>query len=554
MRPLVVLALILLVAPALGAQSWHSDPSGLRIRVHNLLGESSPPRGVLPLKVEIYNPDTEKVLSKQFTISVELSGGLSTSSYTQELGEVSLRPGERRKFEVPLPLPFLRSQYPFYQLWVNIGSTSHNFAPEQDVRWMLSCWPDAGSDPSNALVDDARFARSRLPAEDLPERAASLYSVSTVGMRAHQWRGLRPTQTGALLDWLGLGGTLLLWYDHSDEHRARKLSEDLGTVGPWLGRVELIETTDRFHLRAAAAHPPPFNLIWNPEFEVSEEDPRYEPLLHEPDPRWFYALVLIAFAILAGPVTLLQWAAPPRRLRLLWLTPALSLGAVGMLLVSATLWEGGLGTTAVYDRLHLIDPVRGRVTVVHKQIVRAKLLLDSSFGVSGEALLFNAPVFPLEEEDVGASSPSELRRTATLATGNWLRARQVQAHSLTGTYPSTFGLRVSDGDEPEVTSLIPGTLRHLFLRDKEGRLWQCQGLRLGETLPLEPATAQAFAAIFSHTESPTWNCYRSLIEKRAARGTFIAAGELDDPLQPLPTGISFRSGQDLFYGPYTDLP
>lgn len=233
------------------------------------------------------------------------------------------------------------------------------------------------------------------------------------------------------------------------------------------------------------------------------------------------AAFLCAFVLLVGPVNLLVFAPRSRRTRLLWTTPAISVGA-SLVLAGGILLQDGVGGEGTRHTLRVLQPGS---TLEHRfQVQVSRTGLVPFGGFSLEPDVHAEPVPPLGKD------AQDLARRGAQASGDWFPTRAVQAYLLQRTKPSRQRVRVEVDAEgtPTLTSELAQPLGTIHHRDAQGRFWRAEGVAPGAQVTLTPVDAPAVALDWLHERARAFpgHIQRAVDRAAYAPGVVIAEAEV----------------------------
>jgi len=334
-------------------------------------------------------------------------------------------------------------------------------------------------------------------------------------LTADEWAAMSAGGRKAALEWVSLGGHLVVFAAQRDEPRA-DLPAGLHGGGKWFaGEVKLVswdgtviteETMSAvgvgpngmsaslatYHGQSDGIpmHGRGYGMVhdsgWAPGFGALADmfGPRTLPVAA-------ILAFLAVFGIVAGPLNVMVFAGPGRRARMFWTTPAISLAATIFLLALMFLRDG-VGGAGARRVLAMLDPARNSMAVVQEQFSRTGVLFGSSFPIREPAWMH-----PLM--DVGGDEPLVEIDGAT-RSGGWFRSRSDQAYVVEAVRPSRarieFVPRPDAAGLPAVVSSVEVPLRRVFVIDAEGLFWQGLDVGTGEKKPLQPADAADYDTWF----------------------------------------------------------
>lgn len=337
-------------------------------------------------------------------------------------------------------------------------------AHQQDLATLLAA--------SQVALHSSRFDPGRLPVD---WRCYTGFARLALTRDEHDRLG--PAIRGALRTWVSRGGELLL-LAATDGPR----DEPVG-----FGRVRTIPAPNRRETHVALAkalrEPAPAGYLVE-NYAAGALGNGVE--LPAPPGGLLAAFVLVVAGI-AGPLNLFWLCRGPRRSRLLWTTPLVSLVASAVLLLVILAVDGTGGSGARWTAVAL-DEGAHRGVVLQEQVARTGFLLGSAFALEDPSLV--ALLQPAPNQYRPQARRPVLRRYGAVYSGDWFRSRQLQAHFLEVSMPNRFRVERAPGaaGAPRLVSSIPGRLGSLFWLDREARWWRARDVVAG--VPFRPDPAQ----------------------------------------------------------------
>lgn len=488
------------------------------VRVTALFGDRFR-QGQVPFLVEISNP-TDK--GRTWNLSIEETGSYRTLNH-RTTRTLTVPSGSETAAEVLVPVaPEFASGY--RNLSILLRTPGH-----EPVQGFLSPTHPAGNDSWPVLAINQNLARRSLTQLDeakekrklgdgpfaqtydtgrLPSDWRGYSSLDAFLIDDSDWQRLAPGAKSALLQWIRLGGRLDIYTDKET------FDPGLGGIpesGPGprtefgLGEVRI----QRWNGKELGGH------VLNTYSPLGSEN-RSQHLETDYGHRWalleafgsksfnlflVFAL-LVAFALLVGPVNLFVFAKAERRHRLFLTTPLISLGAVA-LMAALIFFEDGFGGTGrriAVIALHSGEDGR-RYHLVQEQISRTGVMFRTGFR-SDEALEI-APVKlppsrwnPLDKQ---SGSLGTLTFSGEHFGGDFFRSRTEQGYQLRSVRPTRARLewREGKGDAPpEVFSNLEHSLARVFVTGENDDFYASPpGERLdpGHRVRLEKISHQEFS-------------------------------------------------------------
>lgn len=204
-------------------------------------------------------------------------------------------------------------------------------------------------------------------------------------------------------------------------------------------------------------------------------------------------LIIVAFAILVGPVNLFVFCRGARRHRMLWLTPLIAL-VTSALLSGYIFVADGVGGEGHRRRLRMRPAGANAEFLVQEQSSRTGLLLGTTFDIPPDALLWNLPDAGYDARGRTGRVDESFREINGRGAGDWFKSRFAQAQSLEMWDAARGGLAISGpAGAPELFSTLDGTLDRVFVRTADGALWFAEKVAPGARVSPRKATYAEFS-------------------------------------------------------------
>ena len=238
-------------------------------------------------------------------------------------------------------------------------------------------------------------------------------------------------------------------------------------------------------------------------------------------------IILLAFAILVGPVNLFKLAGPGRRHRLFITTPIIAV-ATSLILLVVIFIQDGLGGKG-HRVAHLAIAGDARTSVIKQiQYSRTGVLLGSRFEVGENTVLLPAPVGDATKWNAYTRDSNRpglsFSQSGDTQSGDWFRSRAEQAHVLTAVRPTRARLERKASREdgsPAITSGIEIHLKSIYICDENGKFWKSEGdVSPGSTPTFESSIKDPFVTFFEDAGADP---------PKDLRGTFVALADTSSP-------------------------
>lgn len=506
--PVVLAAGILLAAmPQSQASRQLSSPrfapgSGIAMKITNFF-EDLPPRGYLPLRVEVKN-DSPATREWEFQAMHAMGDLRSLTSVTSLVVPAQ----SERTFDLLLPLaqqPFHAARTSNLTIVVSGYAVVSGTTSEHSSGGSGTPTPYLGMGRALALKywtvlrDSYRREKSKelagtqLDPPLLPEDWRGWACFDAVVFSEQEWRGLEAASRSALFDWVAQGGRLGLF--HEGDLRPPDLPGS-GSFGA--GRIEAVAL-------AGEATPAKIAAFLNASEQTSQarlagdytwDWKAAEAVGQSTPPQAFLLVFVLLFAVVIGPVNFLVLAPPGSRHRLFWTTPLLSVAA-SLLMGAGIIFSEGFGGEGQRIGLMWVQPGERRAVLWQEQVSRTGVLVSSRFTTSQPCFL--SPI----DLRLPSSNPFSMRTRSAYGfaargegvwSGDWFRSRTTQAQVLVAAQPTRERVEIetSGSGAPIVTSSFASPLERFWYRDVEGNIWSTPELGPGQTRELVAAQEQDF--------------------------------------------------------------
>lgn len=349
---------------------------------------------------------------------------------------------------------------------------------------------------------------SKVITEHTPTDWRGLSGLTSYWMSENEWRSLRGSQKSAVLEWVAMGGHVVIAGNEGSKaeelltqtvagfkQQDKKAVVGLGTVAVVEGEVHRNEVQTKSRLQSQNGRTIPYLLESYRTFDWKARDLVPAPTVQTA----VIFLFLVVFALLAGPVNLFVFAKSTQRHKLFWTTPLISLVGSVLLLVIIFLSDG-TGGSGVRLTVGVMVPEMDRVVIRQEQICRTGVLMGSSFPIA-EPSLMNRLEF--QDRSRRYDQPEQLRLVENESTrsGDWFQSRSVQAHAVQTVRATRGEVRFrADGDKPTVVSSFDVPLERLWLVDEEGKLWIANDISPGERKTLQQSKEISSLSGWKHAD------------------------------------------------------
>ncbi len=382
-------------------------------------------------------------------------------------------------------------------------------------------------------------------------------------MTQSEWLGIQPAVRRAILDWVRFGGSLFLFTDSSAAPSAMGVELPKGRYG--LGQVRH-ENWDGERINVRTVSQKIMSTERKRLLELGRDYAEEHWQLQKdfgsrPFNPFLVFVILVAFAVVVGPVNLFVLAKPGMRHRMFLTTPVISLIA-SLLLILIILFQDGFGGSGRRIALMILESAPGERSeyVIQEQITRTGVLLGRSFGE--EDATYVTPV-PMRKSrwthyDNLQMGPARYRMSDGMIGGDWFRSRSEQAHYVQSVRPTRARIERLDPaatGAPRLFSSMDLTLSKFFYIDPGGKIWEANGrVTAGQEIELAASDQNALDWFWSNSSVPFSSSLRNRMRLLLSqRDVYLAqaAGQSDSMIGTLPS-IRWREDQLLVVGSPVD--
>ena len=536
---LLLLALLFCLATAHAVDVSLSVPvkaeSGIKVSITSWLRQR-PSVGFMPLRVTIQN-NTSGAGTWELSRNDKRGG---RSIYFSQSFEVAAK--SERSFDVMLPIGaggtttyYDQFQFsgPGVDARVNLPMDTSGGSIDAYARYIAmseSLHKTTWSDLTSYANSSRPIIGGAVDPLTAPTDWRGYTGLSQWWMKSSDWQNLPTASKAALMDWIALGGHIVLTVPGDDLSAldAMALPPGKGTIrrhGSGRVIVAFTGTADRPDRATINSQVSRGDYVGIEDacarFAMSDWSQKLVGALNLRG--WLIFLFIVVFAIIIGPVNLFVLANKGKRARLFWTTPLISLAGSIVLALLILLQDGTGGTGVQLIHVDLL-PSDKKMAITQEQTCRTGLLLGSSFGIAEPNWMQPMDGRKLEgKHHVGFSgSPFDAQEnwyaTPDTRSGDWFRSRAVQSHMLKTVRSSRAGIELIAGATPSVVSSIDADLKALYVVDGEGKVWTTEALATGEKRALTASSKEAL------------NSWLTSIRTDANPGEIVARGILDGSL------------------------
>jgi hypothetical protein len=476
--------------------------SGISIKISNFY-EDIPPRGFLPLRVEIGN---ESGRDASWDIqTAHAMGDMRSVSYSRRL---SVAGGSRKSFDLLVPVLTQPSQGSVYSNLV-VTATGPGLASNTAMEYSTG-----GSSPHGPYVGmgnrlaaknwgllrealrDAKkpqLSGSQMDVDFLPGDWRAMAGFDVIVFSGSEWEEIPADPRRALMDWVAQGGVLVLFAE------AASGLPDAGSFGA--GEIiredpsvdlpdACVGILDAVADRTTPAALGEYSWEWAPAAALGRSVP----------PQGLIISFVLAFAVLIGPVNFLVFAPTGRRHRLIWTTPLISVSATVLMAagIAASEGFGGRGERIV---LQWQQADESRTVHWQEQVSRTGVVISSRFEPGAPALILPLH-FHAEPRSRGGIWAADTARFALNSQpppegtwhGDWFRSRSTQGQALIAVEPGRERIEFR-GSPPQAQSTMASTVEELWYWEAADSVWFLENLEPGGLATMkkgDPATFEAW--------------------------------------------------------------
>ncbi|MEM7384926.1 MAG: hypothetical protein AAF514_08260 [Verrucomicrobiota bacterium] len=536
------------------------------------LFDGIPQSGFLPITIRMAN-GYPRDLNLKINFDVESNG----SRFNSEHAFVATRLKETREaFLVPVPTCFSSSgfmnhvDFTAHVAIVGLpGITLSQSLNRPDPQWpMIAMSRDLATANIKALesrvetelsLRNSPFAlQFTAGKQGLPTDWLGLSGFDALLISFAEWEKTPAASRNAINDWIKLGGEL-----HVHSRRSGITAATLGLTGDPDGSVQFHSWSGKeVDQNRLFSH---FRKIANKETNLGKQlQSGYMsggwPLQQKLGIRSFNAglvlIVLLAFAILVGPINLFVFAPSGKRHRLFLTTPLISI-ATSLLIAGLIIAQDRFGGNGARLAIVNLDPAGKNAYTVQEQFSRTGVLLNSRFE-RPDPIFISHVALPRSQwtrvhdsdnnliQSLLSTSPPSLR-------GDWFFSRSEQGHYIKAVIPTRARIeRLSQeapNGAPTLFSNLGFPLEELFYRDEAGNWWQSASvIPTGQPATLQPAAdfqtrkGEMAAEASSNLES-------KLDQLEIPPGHFFGLGQASDWFIPTLSSVRWDADRLFIHGP-----
>ena len=543
-----------------------------------VLFDQPPASGWLPVRVKFANslPKTQGIQLEFFPSQNWGNNPETKSSFT-----LAARPGEvlTRDLLVRLPPVTSSSAYPGYsnnfqvKLTGSIGESSGYLSreiPGDEPAVLMSATLERanGIALSEALHQRKTAATSsgynpfrsgqsigaKFDPNQAPTEWLAFSGFDTILLTDADWTALAPASRNAILEWVRLGGSLIVHGPQGATAAGLGLPAgdsgfgrcELGVVGRDL-KVDPGATLDRIRAlpggeslaQSSTTH---YQGHWPLQNRFGVKTFNYGILL----------AVLLVFGVLVGPLNVFVFAKSGKRHRLFITTPLIAL-ATSAVLVGLIILEDGFGGSGIRRVLMEVRPDGGRNSAyIHQeQFSRTGIIGSSRFTVD--------PVCEFSPVPIAASRWARFSSSATggtfnlqpsgstmEASGDWWESRSEHGHVLSAVMP-TRG-RIERGQDGSLVSTFDFPIDRLFLFEN-GQWSEATAVTTGQPFTAKPVEFNTATAVLGEEAKDFASRHENLLNRMMLRpGHFVAITGAAPGIDTQP-GIRWRRTRTVITGP-----
>ncbi len=296
----------------------------------------------------------------------------------------------------------------------------------------------------------------------------------------------------AILDWVATGGTLWL-VTNDKERKLEHESHQFGRISylpdvaelPQKNRKDLLDNLvkdSRSYLQSKVGSIPTITNTEAMEYKLGE-------------PSMYLGILLLVFALCAGPISLKYWAPVGKRQRLFLIIPALALVFSSILGVAILLSEG-IGGKGIRKTQIILFPDSHSAFICQNQLCTTGVIVGQSFPLDPKVDMKSTRITNMTEDSMSNQSRGSYVRNGSVASGNWFPDRTMLKQSLSTFVPTRARVTLLATDKagaPVLQSTFPSALGKMVFRDAQNKFWKLDALPPGQKVtatPLEKPSEQ----------------------------------------------------------------
>ncbi|MEM7010180.1 MAG: hypothetical protein AAF585_01750 [Verrucomicrobiota bacterium] len=479
-----------------------------------------PNRGYLPVRAIITNRSD---FDRRWTFNFSASGSDSQTRFSSNFSVTA--PAKTadvvHEFMVPLPPLFTYTYENSVNATISSGSRTFRGSVESAVQYQ---WTSMGF--SNGL-DNRR--NLQLLTNEVQSRTSTGFGggydagilfdpteltsdwrgytgFDVLMMTDKEWQTLEPPVQTALKAWMRLGGHLHL-FSTTPGAKASTFGITTANVGPIgsatrnqedrsLGQVFIHQWDGKdlplARLVSMLSSSP--KLADNLEKDFADRWQLQAEFGTKPFNPTLMFIILIAFAVMVGPINLFILAKPGMRHRLFFTTPIISVAA-SLLLVMLIVFKDGFGGSGLRIALMMLqsNPDERRAYIVQEQLGRTGVLLGRSFELDDPTFISPAVMRSSRwtHFDTAGDYVGSYRYANQSLAGDWFQSRSEQAHFSQTIRPTRAAILLesigADGT-PKMVSRVDFKLDEFYYIDNDGQVWKSSGaVNAGDEIQLTRA-------------------------------------------------------------------
>ncbi len=544
------------------------DPAtNTHVEIIALFSQPSP-GGYFPVRVHAANQlPEERSIQLDFHSGNRFGGGAhARSSY-----HFKVAAGKTLTQDLLIPLAPANVSFGDQSITVNLsggfGNAENTIDAKRDMTQPSNLLSETLYTP-NASTLDAIFASkfrgaysgstsfaAKFDSKQLPGDWRAYSGYDNILMTDLDWSNASPAARTAIVSWLRLGGQLILCTTTTVSPSSLGIPENRG-----LGQVTMMsippaltldpaQIVDQVTLKKSLptqrhSFTHDFDSGWPLQAEFGTRAFRYE----------LFIIILLVFGILVGPVNLFVFAKSGQRHRLFITTPLISLGA-SAILIALILFQDGFGGKGIRRVLMDVSGETGQNTasIQQQQFSRTGVLMRSHFTIDTPATFSPVPIKPsrwARFSDMDSKGNFNLQPVdgKLNASGDWFQSRSEHGHILTAIVP-TRGRIESTDTENVLISTFDFSIKRLYYRDSNSRVFRADSITPGQRFTLEPVTAKTGAEEILDIARTFPDRQRLQIQRmNNLPGRFIATTN-DAPAIETHPGIDWEKTRTVITGP-----
>ncbi len=531
----------------------HKNLRTTSIKVESIF-EHAFSHGYMPVRVTIRNGTKE---DRNWNIAFNYGGGYYNSFGYSSSFTRSARANSEAVHEILVPVPTAIENSNYRNLVISISSRGLSSASTNDSNQVHTQWPGIAiskklalrslsqlNDQANRSGHGTDVFGGKYEPEMLPSTDWRAYSgLDLLLIDAEEWNAVPAGPRKAIREWVRQGGRLDIYakeqgtspvdYGFPDadliKNGVHQFSLGEVSVQSWDGReLQASSVVNRYknYRNGSENYAEDYDNDWGLQRSFGVRS--FNPSL--------VFILLIAFAIIVGPVNLFVFAKPGQRQKLFITTPIISLIA-SLLIFALIMLKDGIGGSGQRLTFANIQPGSDErnIYLVQEQLSRTGVLLGAGFEVDDAAFVTPVRLRPSEWNrltDTGNQARGAFSKNGNVYAGSWFQSRSEQGQAIRSVLPtrSRIELRApANGTEPpKLFSSLEFEVGEFFYRGQDGKVWKSTSKQIppGKEIPLQVAELTEFNSWWDEqTKDFSSNNRKAIRAQRERTGHFFAVTE-----------------------------